>query len=622
MKLQDIHSPADIKGFSLEELEILCEEVRQVIIDTVSKTGGHLASSLGAVELTVALHQLFDSPNDQIVWDVGHQAYAHKLLTGRYSSFGTLRQEGGISGFIRPSESEHDSFVSGHASNALSAACGLARAELLKGTENTVIAVMGDGSLTGGMAYEALNNASELKNLIVIINDNEMSISKTVGGMAHYFSHLRTNQGYLQTKKYLEQMLDKTPLVGKTLRQGLDRSKLQIKKMVYQADLFHAFGFSYLGNVNGHSLSDLKDALLWAKKIQKPAMIQVVTKKGKGYLKAEDNPGAYHSVSTFDIRTGNPDISPSDSYSAVFGKELSSLAQKDSKICAVTAAMKYGTGLQYFSMNHKDRFFDVGIAEEHAVTFCAGLAKGGMTPVFAVYSTFLQRGFDQVIHDAAIDRLHIILAIDRAGVVGEDGETHQGVFDLPYLSMIPNVTVFSPANYSELKSLLYRAIYKEKSVVAIRYPRGAEVDSIEFGSPDADFTYDNKGGSLLVTYGRLSFEARKAIENLRENHHKVSFLKLQKVHPIPEEALKIAKGHSEVFFFEEGVRSGGAGQQMLDLLNQNGFKGKFHLHSLQDHFITQSKVARVLEKEGLNSESMEKAIAGRKRKTFLFWEEK
>lgn len=604
MNLEDIKSPSDLKGCTVGQLEELCREIRKEIIHTVSKTGGHLSSSLGAVELTVALHYLFDSPKDKIIWDVGHQAYAHKLLTGRFPSFSLLRKENGISGFIRPSESEHDCFVSGHASNSISAACGLARAELLKGTNRMVIAVIGDGALTGGMAYEALNNAADLKNLIVIINDNEMSISKTIGGMARYFSHLRTKPGYMQTKQYLEQMLEKTPLLGKPLREGLDKSKLQIKKMVYHADLFHAFGFSYLGNVDGHNLADLTDALLWAKKVNKPAMIQVITKKGKGYPKAEDHPGEYHSVSSFDIRVGCPDVSSRDSYSAVFGKALSKLAQRDKTICAVTAAMENGTGLQYFSSNYPDRFFDVGIAEEHAVTFCAGLAKGGMKPVFAVYSTFLQRGFDQVIHDAAIDKLHIVLAIDRAGLVGEDGETHQGVFDVSYLSMIPHVTIFSPANYPELEAMLYRALYQEEAVVAVRYPRGAELSRESFGDPRAEYFYQPQGDSLIITYGRLAFEAKKAIEMLKKEKVDVSLLKLQKIHPIPEEAISVIKQHSEVYFFEEGVRCGGIGQQLMDRLCREEYRGSYHLQTIGDHFITQCSVPRGLKKEQLDASSM------------------
>ncbi|WP_069988994.1 1-deoxy-D-xylulose-5-phosphate synthase [Massilioclostridium coli] len=604
--LSRINSPRDLDQLTDAELKRLCAEIRTCIIQTVSKTGGHLASNLGVVELTVALHRAFESPKDKIVWDVGHQCYTHKLLTGRREQFSTLRQENGISGFPRPYESEHDSFMAGHSTNSISAACGIARAELLKGSNRSVIAVIGDGAFTGGMAYEALNNAAGLHNLIVILNYNEMSISKTVGSFARYLANLRSEPTYLKTKSSLENILDHTPVVGKGLKKVLSSSKKGIKNMLYHSNFFTDLGFAYLGPVDGHNLEELSRAMNWAKNADKPALIQVFTTKGKGYSKAEQNPGAYHGVSNFDIEQGNPDFIEEDSFSTAFGKELERIGRMDKKVCAVTAAMKYGTGLQYFSSTCRDRFFDVGIAEEHAVTFCSGLACNGMRPVFAVYSTFLQRGYDQIIHDAAISRNHVVLAVDRAGIVGNDGETHQGIFDAAYLSHIPGVTVYSPADYEETCIFLKKALYEIDGVVAVRYPRGSEPKLPEFQEKNTDYQWIGEGNCLIVTYGRISADAIQAAQKLGEVCP-TAVLKLNRISPLPEEAVKKASQYQRIFFFEEGIRLGGIGEHFLNALNQYGFQGSYTLTAI-DHFIPQASVESSLKQLHLDRDGMIKTI--------------
>lgn len=603
--LDKINSSKDVRKLSDEELNQLCGELRKEIIKVVSKNGGHLSSNLGVVELTVALHKIFCFPDDKLIWDVGHQSYTHKLLTGRKEQFSTLRQEGGLSGFCRPNESEYDCFISGHASTSLSAACGIARAELLKGSNNMVIAVIGDGSMTGGMAFEALNNASELKNLVIILNYNEMSISKNVGGLARYLSNMRSTHTYLQTKKYLENMLDMTPVLGKPLKQGLYLSKLRIKDFVYHSNLFTELGFSYLGNVDGHNLANLQDAFHWAKKAERPALIQVFTTKGKGYSKAENNPGEYHSVSSFSVKEGTKPNASRENFSIIFGKELAYLAGMDRRICAITAAMKYGTGLQFFAAAYGDRFFDVGIAEEHAVTFAAGLASNGMLPVFAVYSTFLQRGFDQIIHDAAISKEHIVLAIDRAGIVGEDGETHQGIFDVSYLSLIPGIVIYSPANYQELRKALKRALYKHDGIVAVRYPRGEQnIVSATYKYSDQDYSVFGDGKIALVTYGRIVSEGIRAQEDLNQMGINTSLFNLNRIYPIPEKAVQRLEHYSSIFFFEEGIQNGGIGEHLLTLLNQRGFKGDYTITAIQNQFISHAFVKDSLRKCGLDAAGM------------------
>ncbi len=606
--LSGIDSPADVKKLTPQQLPQLCEEIRQVLIHTVSQTGGHLASNLGVVELTVALHRVFDSPEDKFVWDVGHQSYTHKLLTGRRERFASLRQEGGLSGFTRRSESEHDAFIAGHSSTSISAALGMTRAGQLQKKQNYVVAIIGDGALTGGMAYEALNDAGKGNDrLIVILNHNDMSISKNVGAFAKYLSNIRGRKGYLRMKRSVEKTLDKTPVIGKRLKNALLSSKSALKELIFRSTIFESLGFTYLGPVDGHNLRDLTETLENAKNFDKPVLIHVCTKKGKGYSFAEQNPGAYHGVSNFDAQKGSDeDNYCEDSFSCEFGRELSRIADQDDKICAVTAAMKYGTGLQYFARDHRERFFDVGIAEQHAVTFSAGLAVSGMLPVFCVYSTFLQRAYDQILHDAAIEKTHIVLGVDRAGVVGEDGETHQGVFDVSLLSAIPGVTIFSPSSYLELRNCLHTALYRTQGVVAVRYPRGNDrhpYDEEAFSSDN--YVYQNGGGDvILLTYGREFWAVYQAAQCLREHGVAVSLLKLTRICPVDGEVMDILTGYSYVFFFEEGVWSGGVSQNLLTRLAMAGWQGHADITAIDDRFIPQAKVQRALQILGLDVDSI------------------
>ena len=449
-------SPQKVKELSLSEKEQLCSEIRAYIIKTVYKNGGHLASSLGTVELCVALHSVFSTPEDKIIFDVGHQSYAHKIITGRYSEFSELRCENGISGFPRPDESSHDAFIAGHASTSISAALGIAKAMEIKGDDHYVVSVIGDGALTGGEAYEGLNNASKIKsNFIVILNDNEMSISKNQGAVASYLAQMCSSTKYFETKKKVKAALSKTA-VGRELSKSVSGTKELVKFAIFQSNIFENLGYKYLGPINGNNLSELLEVLNVAKQLQEPCIIHIKTKKGKGYKPAEENSGEYHGVSKLQTNAAGE---RKTGYSEVMGKYLLELAGNDEKICGITAAMKYATGLQFFAKAYKPRFFDVGIAEEHAVTFAGGLASQGMLPVVCIYSTFLQRCYDQILHDLAIEKEHVVFAIDRAGMVGEDGETHQGLFDVSMLSSIPGTEIYSPSNDAELKASMYKAMY-------------------------------------------------------------------------------------------------------------------------------------------------------------------
>ncbi|MBQ4094611.1 MAG: 1-deoxy-D-xylulose-5-phosphate synthase, partial [Oscillospiraceae bacterium] len=444
--LHTINSPEDVKLLDNKQLTALCGEIREQLIDVVSETGGHLASNLGTVELTVAMHKVFDCPQDTFVFDVGHQCYTHKLLTGRQGRFRTLRKKDGLSGFPKPEESEYDSFIEGHASTSLSQAVGIAQAKLLRGDSSYTVAVIGDGSFGGGMAYEAINNMdSSLRRLIVVLNDNSMSISKSVGTISKYFMQLRTSGGYVRFKERIKWVLDRIPLIGRPLKEALARAKASFRRKLFGGTFFEELGFNYVGPIDGHDLQELCSIFSRLKEIKDgPVFLHVITQKGKGYALAEDNPGAYHGVGRFDVEQGNPDISLADSFSNTVGRKLAELARADRRLCAVTAAMKYGTGLQYFYRSCRNRFFDVGIAEQHAVTMSAGLARGGMKPVFCVYSSFLQRAYDQLIHDVALGSMDVMLGIDRAGLVGDDGETHQGIYDAAFLSAIPGFTIAAP----------------------------------------------------------------------------------------------------------------------------------------------------------------------------------
>lgn len=614
ISLSDLELPMDLKTLSLSQCKALCAEIRNMLISSVSKTGGHLASNLGVVELTLSIHRNFNSPSDKIIWDVGHQAYVHKILTGRADRLPTIRQEGGISGFPKPEESEHDTFISGHSSTSLSVACGVAEAMRLQGRDNYTVAVIGDGAMTGGMVYEAMNNCFRCSesNMIVILNDNKMSISKSVGSLEQYLTVLRNSEKYLDTKRKVEKNLNHIPVVGTKMARGMKYAKDAIKSTILERNLFEDMGFIYLGPVNGHNLKELEQVMRMAKTYHKPVFIHVKTTKGKGYLPAEQNPGEYHGISKFDIVSGNPEIASQDSYSTVFGKELVALGEKDDRICAITAAMKYGTGLQYFGKRFRDRFYDVGIAEQHAVTFAGGLAAMGQIPVFAVYSTFLQRAYDQLIHDVAIGGLHVVLGIDRAGIVGEDGETHQGMFDVPMLTSIPNTVIYSPSSYDELRLCMKRAIYAENTLVAVRYPRGSEKVSFNRSLINSEYLFlsEGKSDTLIISYGRIFNEVYKAKEQLASEGIKCDILKLTKIFPIAESLIGEISGYNRIIFFEEAVVSGGISEKIGSMLMEFGYSGRYHRVAAHG-FIKQAAARSSLEKFGLTDEKMAEYVRER-----------
>ncbi len=605
--LSKIKSPADVKKLDEKDIDRLCTEIREKLVETVSVNGGHLSPNLGVVELTVAMHRTFNFPKDSVVWDVGHQSYTHKLLTGRYEQFDTLRKKDGISGFPKRSESRYDDFNTGHSSTSISAAFGIANAKDLSGDHSHTIAVIGDGSFTGGLAFEAMNNAGRYnKNFIVILNDNKMSISKNVGAFPRYLTTVRIQPWYIRVKKVTERVLSKIPFFGKPIKKFLQRGKSKIKNAIYKNTLFDCFGFTYLGPINGHDVPELEHALEVAKKVNSPVIVHVVTKKGKGYLPAEENPGEFHGIGKFDIESGEP-ISSHKGFSAAFGSELCRLAKDGKKICAITAAMTTGTGLAEFSQKYKERFFDVGIAEEHAVTFGCGLASKGMRPVFAVYSTFLQRSYDQLIHDAAIGELHLVLAVDRAGIVGDDGETHQGVFDVSMLNTIPNTVIFSPSYFEGMKKALSHAIYVCKGLAVVRYPRGGELyRPQDFGTESIDFNiYGNtECDKLIITYGRLFSYACKAKEQLEKEGIEVCILKLCRIKPIDSEAVETASNFKYVWFFEEGIKNGGIARNFSDLLAYTGFNGIYHIKAIDDKFVKQMTVNQALNMLKLDTEGM------------------
>ena len=606
--LDSINSPADIKEMTVEELDRLAAEIRERIVETVAQNGGHLASNLGVVELTLAIHSVFNVPDDKIVWDVGHQCYAHKMITGRCSRINTIRTENGLSGFPKRSESKYDCFDTGHSSTSISAALGIACAEKLNNRDSYTVAVIGDGALSGGLAYEGLNNAGRSgKNLIVILNDNKMSISHNVGSMARSLSRMRILPGYLRAKTKVHR-IERVPVVGKPITSGVKHVKDWMRDEFFgqKNNLFEQFGFTYYGPYDGHNISQLQAAFRAAKRKNSPVLIHVCTKKGKGYGYAESDPKSFHGVSAFDVETGEP-RSGGECYSNIFGRKMCELASKEKRLCAITAAMSIGTGLNAFSKKYKDRFYDVGIAEEHAITFASGLAADGMLPVFAVYSTFLQRGYDQILHDAALQKLHIVLCIDRAGIVGEDGETHQGIYDAAFLRTIPNVTVYSPASFRELEAALEKAIFDTEGVAAVRYPRGGELylpEDYEFGGKPFSVYGNEDAKILLVTYGREFSYACFAKEKLAAQGIDICILKLNTILPLPVGALMKAKPYEDVYFFEEGVRNGGLGEYFGFCLYQMGFVGRYHLTALSG-CVPQAKTDSALHKAGLDSKMIE-----------------
>lgn len=608
--LDNINSPADIKGLSYDELAVLCSEIRERLIGVTSINGGHLASNLGVVELTVALHRVFDSPKDQIVFDVGHQCYTHKLLTGRINEFETLRTKGGLSGFPKPSESEHDPVICGHSSTSISVCCGLANAKKLKGDDHFVIAVIGDGAFTGGMAYEGLNNAGRgLNRLIIILNDNKMSINKNVGAVARYLAVTRSKHSYVKFKNRVAKISGSIPVVGKKLRSAMFKSKSALKSAIYKSTLFEDMGFTYLGPVDGHNQKLLEQTLSIAKTLNRPVLIHACTHKGRGFSYAEQQPRVFHGVGGFDKDTGEFKTS-AISYSDVFGKALCSIAAKDETVCAITAAMKSGTGLEDFSQQYNKRFFDCGIAEQHAVTFCGGLAAGGMKPVFAVYSSFIQRSFDQVIHDVAIGGLNVTLAIDRAGIVGEDGETHQGIFDCAMFNAVPKTTIYTPALFSELEFFLEKSV-NESGLSVIRYPRGGECkisDKFEPSFQPYDLLGKRGSSALLVTYGRLSENVFDACSKLNNMGISCSLLKLNRVRPIDDRCYDIAMESKLVYFFEEGIEEGGICESFSAGLHKREFCGKYHIRAIRDSFVPHAKTAQSFEMLGFDSDAIVSAV--------------
>ena len=609
--LETLRLPQAVKKLTTQQCDVLCQEIRNKLISTVSRTGGHLASNLGVVELTVALHRVFDSPKDQFVWDVGHQCYTHKLLTGRLRRFDSLRQEGGISGFPKPTESEHDSFISGHSSTAISVAAGIAEANRLRGDLHHTIAIVGDGAMTGGLTYEGLNNAGKAKNnrLIVILNDNEMSISRNVGSLAKYLGSIRGSENYVKAKKRVERKLNSSA-IGVPVAKFIKSSKDVLRDTVFRATtIFEDLGFVYLGPVNGHNIEELDEVLLAAKSYECPVLIHVNTVKGRGYEPSENNPSVYHGVSHFNIETGNPEVSGKDTYSDVFGKYLVQAARKDATVCAITAAMEYGTGLHHFAKAFPKRYYDVGIAEQHAVTFAASLAKQGMLPVFAVYSSFLQRAYDQLMHDVAISKAHVVLGIDRAGVVGEDGETHHGMFDVSFLCTVPNTTIYAPACYDELHLCMNRAMYEDTGLACVRYPRGAEKAAFEKTALNADYTHiaGKKTDTLLISYGRIynhMFCAQKKAE--AEKIH-CDMLKLTRIFPVDEMIVSIAKSYKNIIFFEEAYYYGGISEQLGSLLMENGYQGRY-VRIAPKSFIAQASMDSQFAQLGLSTDAMLKTI--------------
>ncbi|MBQ7543118.1 MAG: 1-deoxy-D-xylulose-5-phosphate synthase [Clostridia bacterium] len=606
--LDRIDAPRDLQPLSTDELDELCAQIRKTLLETVSHTGGHLASNLGVVELTVALHKVFRSPQDKIIFDVGHQVYTHKLLTGRRERFSTLRQEDGLSGFPRPNESEHDIFYSGHSGTSVSAAYGVVRGNQLNDNRSYTVAVVGDGSFTNGLVYEALNNAGRADcRLIVVLNDNEMSISRNVGSLARYLAVIRSKPEYVRFKAGTEAVLNHIPLIGKPLARLIMRWKTRLKNDLYGSNLFEDMGFRYMGPVDGHNLSQLINALETAKLVKKPVLLHVHTVKGKGCEYAEQHPALYHGISKFDVNSGEP-LTSGTNFSEQFGKYLCGAALHDRTLCAVTAAMSLGTGLRGFEERYPRRFFDVGIAEEHAVTFASGLSKTGMRPVVALYSTFLQRAYDEILHDGALQDQKMVLAVDRAGFTGEDGETHQGIYDTAFLNSIPQIIVWASASYRELHEHLRRALYIDPGLVAVRYPRGSEPEFPADFEPSFD-TFDLYGAEdapiAVVSYGRVAAYAMQAAAGLP-----VRVLKLGRIKPIDPQAVDAVLGCEKIFFFEEGVRSGGIGESFALMLLERGFKGTYSLTAAPDCFVPQASVSAQLRRYGLDTQSIRQKITG------------
>ena len=606
MALELIRKENDIKKLSDEQLDGLADEIRRFLIEKISRTGGHLASNLGAVELTMALHLTLDFPEDKLIWDVGHQSYTHKLLTGRSGGFDTLRKYGGMSGFPKRKESDCDAFDTGHSSTSISAGLGLVEARELLGQDHTVVSVIGDGSMTGGMAYEALNNASRLKsNFIIVLNDNHMSISENVGGISRYLSGLRTTQTYTEIKKGVEGTLKKIPGRGDRIVSQLRKTKSGIKQLFVPGMFFEDMGITYLGPVDGHDVRKLVKVLNEAKRVDHAVLVHVITEKGKGYRPAEENPSRFHGTGPFDIRTGEPaEKSSTDSYTEVFSKVLADIARKDEKVVAITAAMADGTGLAPFKKYFPKRFFDVGIAEEHAMTFAAGLAAGGMKPVFAVYSSFLQRAYDQTLHDVCLQDLPVVIAVDRAGLVGSDGETHQGIFDLSFLSSIPNMTVISPKNRWEMADMLRFAV-DYPHPVALRYPRGEAYEGMkEFRAPveygKSEVLYEEKDIAVIFV-GHMAELADRVRSGIREAGYSCSLINARFVKPLDTQLLdRLSRTHRLFVTIEENVVSGGFGEQVMEYASDAKLPVYVRNIGLPDDYVEHGNVEILRRETGLD----------------------
>ena len=558
--LERINSSNDIKKLPEEELQPLCQELRDYMISSISRTGGHLASNLGAVELTVALHRVYDTSRDRVVFDVGHQSYVHKIITGRRDSFCTLRQHGGLSGFPKPYESEDDAFIAGHASNSVSVALGMARARTLSHADYDVAAIIGDGALSGGLAYEGLANAAASgEPLVVILNDNNMSINENVGGTAHLLESLRVRPGYISFKRWYRDVFTKLPGLYKFNH----AIKEWLKKRLLPGNVFSGMGMYYLGPVDGHDIGKLETVIRWARELRKPVLVHVITRKGKGYKYAEEHPEKFHGVGRFDIETGELHDS-GDCFSAKMGESLSRLADNDGRIIGITAAMSSGTGMDVFSAAHPDRFFDVGIAEGHAVSMAGGMAKQGMVPVFAVYSSFLQRGYDMLIHDIALQNLHVVFCVDRAGLVGSDGETHHGVFDVSYLSSVPDMTVLCPASYAELEAMLHAAIYDINGSVAIRYPRGGEGKYTACNTAPETLLREGRDVTL-VCYGIMTNEVLDAAERLAAEGISAEVIKLSMIKPPDFDlVMRSLRKTGKLLISEDVCEAGCVGSRILE----------------------------------------------------------
>lgn len=617
--LDKINSPADVKKLSDEQLKQLAAEIRQLLIKVISHTGGHLAPNLGVVELTLALHKVFTTPQDKLVFDVGHQAYIHKIITGRRELFPTLRQYGGLSGFPKRCESEHDAFGTGHSSTSISAALGMAAARDLQGEDYNVVAIIGDGSMTGGMAFEALNNAGTLhKKMVVVLNDNEMSISKNVGAMSDYLYHLRTGETYNKIKNDIEGWL-KNMEFGTDVLKAIRRLKGSVKYLMVPTSIFEELGFTYLGPVDGHDIHGLIEVLQAAKKIDGPVMVHVLTKKGKGYKPAEESPNKFHGTGPFEIATGKKITNPAApiSYTEVFGKTITELADSDKKIVGLTAAMPDGTGLNIFAQAHPDRFFDVGIAEQHAVTAAAGMAAAGMKPVTAIYSTFMQRAYDSILHDICMQKLHVTMCLDRAGLVGDDGYTHHGVFDYAYLRSIPNMTIMAPKDENELRHMLKTAL-SFNGPISVRYPRGSGV-GVDITEPMHELPIGKaevlREGKELCFWaiGSMVQSAVQAADKLKEQGIDAGVVNMRFAKPLDKELLiEHAKRYGKIVTLEEGVLAGGVGSEVLEILDDAGLLQQCAVLRLgiPDEFVTHGDKKLLFRDLGLDTDAIvQKAAA-------------